>query len=51
MLGWLALQADAGLMRQGLAGEEAEAQRLVALPPLLPAAAKAYRLCDETIRK
>ena len=51
MLGWLALQADPSLLRQGLAAEEDEAQRLVAAPPALPAAAKLYKLTEEAITK
>ncbi|GFR51283.1 hypothetical protein Agub_g13641 [Astrephomene gubernaculifera] len=51
MLGWLALQADPSLLRQGLCAEEDEAQRLVAAPPLLQPVPKIYRLTEEAISK
>ncbi|KAG2449146.1 hypothetical protein HYH02_005893 [Chlamydomonas schloesseri] len=51
MLGWLALQADPALLRQGLMAEEDEAQRLVAAPPALPPVAKMYKLTEEAITK
>ncbi|GLI61365.1 hypothetical protein VaNZ11_003728 [Volvox africanus] len=51
MLGWLALQADPSLLRCGLAGEEEEAQRLVASPPHLQPSNKIHRLTEEAISK